>query len=227
MTNSHFGGYLIIIILYYISYGEGAFLMPEDEKNKVVERRKIKEKYISDAAYRLFISKGIQDTAIDDIVRDAGIAKGTFYLYFKDKNDILDKIILSKSSIIIREALENTISKNFDNSTDKIIFFIDYIIEFLKVNKELLRLLYKNLSWGLYSRAFEKSNQYKEMTELSDILRRDLEEKGYEVQYVSETIFIIVELTGTVCYSSIILEEPKSIETMKPILFKMIRKMLI
>jgi AcrR family transcriptional regulator len=201
--------------------------MTEDKKNKVVERRKIKEKYISDAAYRLFISKGIQDTSIDEIVRDAGIAKGTFYLYFKDKYDILDRIILSKSSIIIREALENTSSKNFDNSTDKIIYFIDYIIEFLKVNKELLRLLYKNLSWGLYNRAFEKSYQYKEMTELSDILRRDLEEKGYEVQYVSETIFIIVELTGTVCYSSIILEEPKSIEVMKPILFKMIRKMLI
>ena len=38
-----------------------------------------------------FTSKGIQKTSISDIVEDAGVAKGTFYLYFKDKYDIRNK----------------------------------------------------------------------------------------------------------------------------------------
>ena len=37
---------------------------------------------------KLFTTKGINSTAISDIVEKAGVAKGTFYLYFKDKYDI-------------------------------------------------------------------------------------------------------------------------------------------
>ena len=38
-----------------------------------------------DAAYELFTSNGVHNTVIDDIVKSAGVAKGTFYLYCKDK----------------------------------------------------------------------------------------------------------------------------------------------
>ena len=33
-------------------------------------------------AYNLFVSKGVHATAIDEVVKKAGVAKGTFYLYF-------------------------------------------------------------------------------------------------------------------------------------------------
>ena len=36
---------------------------------------------------------GISKTSIHDIVQDAGVAKGTFYLYFKDKFEIRDRLI--------------------------------------------------------------------------------------------------------------------------------------
>lgn len=201
--------------------------MADDKSNKILEKKMIKEKDLSDAAYQLFLNKGVEDTAIDEIVKKAGVAKGTFYLYFKDKYDIIDRIILNKSSIIIREALQFTISKNLDNFTDRIICFIDYIIEYLKVNKRLLKLIYKNLSWGLYNKAISNTEQYKEMKDLADILEKGLSEEGYDTQDVADTVFMIVELTGSVCYSAIILQEPNNIDKMKPILFKMIRKMLI
>lgn len=38
------------------------------------------------------------------------------------------------------------------------------------------------------------------------------------------TLFMIIELTGSICYSSIILNEPYSIDEMKPYLFKSIKK---
>lgn len=37
------------------------------------------------AAFALFTQKGINDTSISDIAKKANMAKGTFYLYFKDK----------------------------------------------------------------------------------------------------------------------------------------------
>ena len=47
---------------------------------------------LMDAAQALFISKGFETTTVSEIVRDAGVAKGTFYHYFSSKNDILDAL---------------------------------------------------------------------------------------------------------------------------------------
>lgn len=44
---------------------------------------------ILDAAYDLFIEKGYRKTRIGDINKRAGIGHGTFYLYFKNKDDLL------------------------------------------------------------------------------------------------------------------------------------------
>ena len=43
-----------------------------------------------DSAYDLFISEGFHKTTIAMITKRAGLGKGTFYLYFKDKEDIRD-----------------------------------------------------------------------------------------------------------------------------------------
>lgn len=40
-------------------------------------------------AFNLFTTQGVTKTSIAEISQKAGIAKGTFYLYFKDKYDII------------------------------------------------------------------------------------------------------------------------------------------
>jgi AcrR family transcriptional regulator len=47
-----------------------------------------KRNEIVSAAIDLFINKGLGDTSIDDIVNKASIGKGTFYKYFKDKDEL-------------------------------------------------------------------------------------------------------------------------------------------
>ena len=44
------------------------------------------------SAAKLFEAKGVRAVSIDDIVQGAGIAKGTFYLYFKTKDDLLARL---------------------------------------------------------------------------------------------------------------------------------------
>ncbi|ETR77533.1 TetR family transcriptional regulator [Afipia sp. P52-10] len=41
------------------------------------------------AAADLFIARGVEATTVDDIVAKAGVAKGTFYHYFKTKSDVI------------------------------------------------------------------------------------------------------------------------------------------
>lgn len=44
-------------------------------------------------AYRLFLSKGYEETSIDEIIEEAQIAKGTFYYHFQSKEALLEFLI--------------------------------------------------------------------------------------------------------------------------------------
>jgi len=48
---------------------------------------------IMDASQRLFISKGFIQTSVGEIVRGIGVAQGTFYYYFKTKEEVVDAIV--------------------------------------------------------------------------------------------------------------------------------------
>ena len=44
-------------------------------------------------AYGLFISRGYENTSVDDIIEAAGIAKGTYYYHFESKEQTLEEVI--------------------------------------------------------------------------------------------------------------------------------------
>jgi len=46
-----------------------------------------------DAAARTFAQRGVQNTLVSDIVKTAGVAQGTFYLYFRTKDDALLAVV--------------------------------------------------------------------------------------------------------------------------------------
>lgn len=70
---------------------------------RVVKEAKERRNEILDHAISLFVTKGYDNTSVEDIVREVGIAKGTLYYHFKSKEDILDGII--------NRILENTIER--------------------------------------------------------------------------------------------------------------------
>lgn len=190
---------------------------------KIEINKRMKENLLYDSAYQLFITKGINNTAINDIVRNAGVAKGTFYLYFKDKHDILNKIILKKSYEVLQEAISITKNREFDKFEDQVLYFIDYIIEYFKKDKLMLKLIHKNLSWGVLKRA---STEYEELHEIYSMFEQGYVGTSLTKEEIEKILFIIIDLTGSISYSAIILEEPATIDEMKPILFSTIKNII-
>lgn len=58
---------------------------------KKTERRQ----QLIDAAMTAFGAKGYHGTQVADIIKEAGVARGTFYLYFDSKRDIFDAVVQS------------------------------------------------------------------------------------------------------------------------------------
>ena len=73
------------------------------------ERRK---QDLLNIAYRMFIEKGYENTSVDDIIIEAGIAKGTYYYYFESKEATLEAVIemmIEKAENIAKAALTNPV----------------------------------------------------------------------------------------------------------------------
>ena len=74
---------------------------------------------ILDMARSMFISIGYEDTSINDLIKKLGIAKGTFYHYFKSKEELLDQVINEVNTEIIKNISQIA---SLDRSADEKLF---------------------------------------------------------------------------------------------------------
>lgn len=68
------------------------------------------------SAIRMFQQKGFQKTRVSDIVSDAGVAQGTFYNYFRSKDDIFRDICTQFIDQVQQKFVERT-EHLFDGET--------------------------------------------------------------------------------------------------------------
>ena len=80
-----------------------------------------KKQRLLDTAFSLFTDKGIKNTSIQEIVDNANVAKGTFYLYFKDKYELQDILITTKSDKLFNDALAALRKNYIQNFSDQIV----------------------------------------------------------------------------------------------------------
>ena len=73
---------------------------------KIERNKQAKRATLLQSAFDLFVDKGFQETTISDISKRSGLAKGTFYLYFRDKYDLRDQLVARKSGQLLKEASE-------------------------------------------------------------------------------------------------------------------------
>ena len=179
-----------------------------------------KQTSLLNTAYELFTTKGVNKTSIAEISKAAGIAKGTFYLYFKDKYDIRNKLISHESSKLFGKA--KTALDEYQIQTKK----VDYIINELSQNQSLLAFISKNLSWGIFKQALTK-NVAPEDVNFQDVFYKMIDESDEKIENPEIMIFQIIELVSSTAYSAIINKEPVDVETLKPYLYQTIRTIII
>lgn len=72
-------------------------------KRDINRRKRVQDPI--DAGLSLFLERGIEAVTIDEVAREAGMAKGNFYRYFRDKADLVEAVIEPVASTT-REAVQ-------------------------------------------------------------------------------------------------------------------------
>lgn len=188
---------------------------------KLELNKKKKKDALFNTAFELFTTKGLAKTTISDIVEQAGVAKGTFYLYFKDKYDIRNKLVSHKTGELFFNAHEALGKTGLTSFEDQLHFIIDYILSALDQNRTLLLFISKNLAWGVFKGAFEEKmpdEDYHFYQSYLDLLSKN----GRTYKNPELLLFTIIELVGSSCYSCILYQQPVSLAEYRPYLHKTI-----
>ena len=168
---------------------------------KIDNNKQMKRESLLDSAFSLFIDNGFNKTSISDIVNNAGVAKGTFYLYFKDKYDIRNHLIAHKASQIFQAAYADLLRHpDIQDFEEQVLFITDNILDQFAANHSLVTLISKHLSWGSL-----------------------LSHAAYTYRSPELMFYMILELVSGTSYNAILYQQPIPLEDLKPELYDAIR----
>lgn len=201
------------------------YQLNKKKSSKIDDNKHEKANKLLDTAFRLFTEKGIKNTSIQEIANEAGVAKGTFYLYFQDKYELQDHLLARTSHRLFARALKESTKENITRLDDKIVFIIDYIINTLINNPLILKFIQKNLSLGLYSEKMSDLIEDEQLG-LKELFLHEVKVRQLNLPHPEVTLFMIIELVSATAFSSIINNQPLPIEEYKPILYQTIKNLI-
>jgi TetR/AcrR family transcriptional regulator, fatty acid metabolism regulator protein len=134
-------------------------------------KRKLRKQQIMQAAIEVFGKFTYQNANISEIARKAGIAEGTIYQYFKNKQDLFFSIGRERTKDFCRQI--DLCMEGVSGTEEKIKKFVWYYLYYFKTNPDYVRSLMLEMR---VSRDFVKSRGYKTFRALSKLVLEILKE---------------------------------------------------
>lgn len=136
---------------------------PDKQRGNVEKRERILE-----GALKAFAKKGFYNTKVSEIASEAGVADGTIYLYFKNKDDLLISLFEDRMEWV-NERLQSELSAVEGGVIEKLQAFVQLHFSLAVENRDLAEFItvelrqsakfvkeYKNPKFGDYLRILQK-----------------------------------------------------------------------
>jgi AcrR family transcriptional regulator len=115
---------------------------PEERKEELIE-----------AAERLFAKRGYEETAVSDIVKEINVGQGTFYHYFRSKEDVLGAVAEKQVAPLAEEL--NRIANNDANPPAKVNAMLNSFLRANSCEMGLMELLHQKGNYLLHQKMEE------------------------------------------------------------------------
>lgn len=148
---------------------------------RVTKSPEERRRELMDIAEQLFLKKGYEDTMISDIVRQAGVAQGTFYYYFKSKEAVLDEITDKYISIIVESMEKISKDKNL-NALEKLVTIFQFSLSFKEDTRGVMQCVNNEKNVHL-QRKFQQRIPFETVGPLAHIFKEGVSEGIFNTPY--------------------------------------------
>lgn len=165
--------------------------------SRVSKDPQIRIEEILDAAELLFKTKGYHETMVSDIVKHIGVAQGTFYYYFKSKEEVLESIV--KRSIFQLLGEIETVADTAVDAPTKISLVINHTINsFLDQNALPFEYLYNDEYLHVLDKIMRQGKK-RVAPLLLRIVREGMQQGCFKVVAPEETVEFMTAILDCFC----------------------------
>jgi len=189
---------------------------------RIVKKHQLRKNEILDTAQNLFYSRGYDNTSVADVINTIGIAKGTFYHYFKSKTDLLDQII-HRQAQKIDQVIDRILQEPEKNALVELNNIFAAIGEYKAENKEVMLMMARTIYSDENIILLRKLTQMRIKTvapKLAPVITRGVSEGLFHTedpQHIAELI-LTMSLYISDEFARMALEEKLNSETKKEFL---------
>ncbi|HBE79260.1 MAG TPA: TetR/AcrR family transcriptional regulator [Firmicutes bacterium] len=173
----------------------------EREMTRVLKEPEERKAEIMDTAQELFHIKGYEATTISDILEKAGIARGTFYYYFKSKDEIMNAVIERGIAEQI-QTLMPIVENNNLNALEKLKQLIVENDRKNAENADMLAYLHQPENIVMHQKSLIQG-VHQSAPLIAQIIRQGIEEGRFHTEYSLELAEFILVGTSFLFDSSI------------------------
>jgi len=149
-----------------------------------------RKKELVDAAERLFLEKGYDNTTVDDIIDAINVSKGMFYHYFKSKSEILGPVI-DKNIGLVEEAFGEIIDRDDIGTPEKINEIINSISRLYRDKQELMFFIHQHIN-SVPHYDLEELAHARLAPPIAELVARGVGEGRFNVCYPTQTAELIL-----------------------------------
>jgi TetR/AcrR family fatty acid metabolism transcriptional regulator len=148
-------------------------------------KNRTSEKYyrIIDAATKVFAKKGFYQTKVSEIAKEAGVADGTIYLYFENKDDILISLFEEQMKLVL-DHMRKEISRE-EGAVKKIERFALTHLQLIEQNKDVMEIIQVELRQSSkFMKEYQNENFAQYLNLIEDIIREGQQEGIFQGEVI-------------------------------------------
>lgn len=190
------------------------------------KKSEITKQSLMKAAHQLFHEKGFENTSVREITEAAGVSKGTFYLYFETKFDIL-KFFTQDYLLGFQKIIAETIVPETEDYSRQIELILDRILVEINNNKCCMYLLHsKEMSQLLEEIDAKEMLEEAFIKPMADFIRRGIETGEFRRLDAVFYAKLIMMICHQVLEGALLYEYPGDVTLTRNALYEVILKIL-
>ena len=166
--------------------------------SRTVKDPETRRSELIDTAEELFLENGYEETTVSEIVRNAGVAQGTFYHYFKSKDEVLNAIT-DRWIEEIRAGMEDIASRDDSDVIEKILVFFGFFNNLGRSRQRLVEHIHEGRDAHLHIK-FERKVPQIIIPVFSRMIEEGVKEGFFDVRYPEMAALSIIETAGAISY---------------------------
>lgn len=116
-------------------------MQPELTAGRRATRKAVTREELLEAGRSLFSDRGLYESRIEDLTSRAGVAKGTLYQYFRDKDDLIQAVV-ERGFAVLETTLDRHPVPGHDLAA-RVAGLLGAYLEFYRDHPDLLRILHQ------------------------------------------------------------------------------------